>query len=161
MHAFRNKKPKLFGSATQAENTTGKNSDFFSGTSAVGVGKLGIQSPTTQVSTTVTTPSNSLVVVAGSCAISNAGTGPSHTVNIRILDGSTILKDGTITIGPTVDHLISILFIGIPLTGSRTYNVQVWTTTTANLVIERANIDVSHVQLTDTHDTKNINIISG
>lgn len=160
---FPNKKPKavLTGSATMAESTTASNTDINAGFTFDSRGELSIFSPgTNKLSQTITTPSNSLVVVAASAVIDSQSTG---NYLIRVLDGTTILKTTTVNIIDGTARTISVLFVGVPLSGSRTYNVQSWTTSAGGGLLGFITIDISHVQLTDTHaaSSKNKNIISG
>ena len=142
----------LSGTISQAENTTGEDADKFGGFAIFAGranGKIWPSGPgTNQSSVTVTTPADSLVVVAGFGAGWLPGSG-SGTMSVRVLDGSTTLKTATLSTGNTNDAELSVLFVGVPLSGSRTYNVQCWNTSGDALM--HTSIRVSHVQFTDTH----------
>jgi len=163
INTFPNKKPKLDGSATQVENTTGgtniNKTDFpLTQINRVNGKTWSFVSGINETSLGITTPPNSVVVVSASASGWLRGTG-NGTVFIRVLDGATILKTSSFAVSNTNDVLIDVLFIGVPLTGSRTYNMQCWNTNGDGLMY--VTLRVSHVQLTDTHTTKNTNIISG
>jgi len=163
---FPNKKPKatLTGSAIQSESIIGN----------ANVIKLGFGVPlnrvfgkvwptvpgTNEASVVVTTPSNSLVIIAGAGVgwLKNTGNG---TLSVRVLDGTTILKTANLAVGDDVDAMLDVLFVGVPNSGTRTYHVQCWNTNGDALMY--VTLSVSHVQLTDTHaaSSKNINIING
>lgn len=156
---------ELIGDATMAESTTGSTDSDKAGTS-VPSGKasgepMNAAAGTNEASVVVTTPANSLVVVTASMSSINDST-PADTHNIRVLDGSTTLKSASVLVGNNTDRLLSVLFVGIPLSGSRTYNVQTWSPGGGILLM--VTINVTHIQLTDTHagvGKKVNNIIKG
>jgi len=143
----------LTGDATQAESTNNSNNINKSGTAVDFNDAQGEFLPavagTNAISVTITTPADSLVVIAASASSVNLNA-PAKTLHVRILDGTTTLKSDSISVSSSSDGILTVLFIGVPLTGSRTYNVQVWTVTTSQLLLAVA-LNVSHVRLTDTH----------
>ncbi len=139
----------LTGDATLAESTTAANNVIKLGFTTTINGELAGTAPNTKLSQAVTTPADSLVVVAACAYYMNDG-GNTQTINIRVLDGAVILKSASRTIPANGENILSVLFVGIPLTGSRTYNVQAWITPSSRL-LAAVRIDISHVKLTDTH----------
>lgn len=152
---IKNKTPAatLSGTITQAEDTTGSDRDKFAGNNILAGRARGKNWPSSsggnQSSVTVTTPANSLVVVSGYGYGWLPGSG-SGTMNVRVLDGSTTLKTSTLATGNSTDVCLDVLFVGVPNSGSRTYNLQCWNTLGDSLM--GTGIRVSHVQFTDTHD---------
>lgn len=141
----------LTGSATQAQNTTNEVVSAKSGFTVVNdtVGEaMNTSSGGVEASVVVTTPSDSLVVIVANMFSVNDSAG-TDTHNIRILDGTTELASTSIGVGSNSSRLIPLLFVGVPLTGSRTYNVEAWSPGGGILV--SVSINVTHVQLTDTH----------
>ena len=145
---------KLTGTATQAESTTGNanvNKSGFSVSVNQVQGKLWpIVAGTNEASVVVTTPTDSLVVVAAS-AVGWLNVSGSGTMFVRVLDGTsaTILKTASLAVGGGTDAMLDVLFVGTPISGSRTYNVQCWNTN--GDVLMYVTLSVSHVQLDDTH----------
>ncbi len=166
---FANRKPTLTGSATLSEDTTGF--DTFAPNTAITqmtTGRFGnmqnFEEGINDTSVTVTTPTGDdvLVVVAGAAAMATAITGGGGTWFVRLLDGTTILK--TQAFSPVLtnerSYCMNALFVGVPLAGSRTYNLQTYKNDSDGVLYGVA-LRVSHVKLTDTQATKNINIIGG
>lgn len=146
-----NKTPlaNLTGDITQAASTnnditTKRTGTTFAVTAACKL--LPTSSGTNETSVGVTTPVDSLVCIGYSAEFGVGGTG---TFNIRILDGTTILQTESKSATANSYKLVQGLFVGIPLSGSRTYNIQCWGPS-SNCLLEVA-IYVNHVQYTDTH----------
>lgn len=152
MSAILNRTPSanLTGTISQAEDTTGNVTTKRTGTTfgaTATVKAIATSSGTNETSVVVTTPADSLVVIAYSCEFAVGSTG---TFNMRILDGSTTLQTKSAAHTATKYQLFNGLFVGIPNSGSRTYNIQCWGPSGSGLL--EVSIFVSHVQFTDTHD---------
>lgn len=151
---IKNKTPTadLIGDATQAVSTSAatsaNKSGFFANNNTVSGELTNGAAGTNELSQGVTTPSNSLVVVAASALYNSESTGSYH---VRVLDGSTTLKTTSVSITNGTTRTISVLFVGVPLSGARTYNVQCWDTAPGGGLLCWVTLDISHVQLTDTH----------
>jgi hypothetical protein len=140
----------LSGTATQAENTSDSVFTNKAGfTSSNATGKLiASTAGTNEASVTVTTPSNSSVIITATCYYDNDG-GTSETLNLRILDGTTTLESTSGSIGANTASGLTLVHVDTsPETGSRTYNAQAWAN---GGILFFVSLTVTHVQLTDTH----------
>jgi len=140
---------KLTGDITQAKstsnNTTVKRTGTTFGVTAV-VKVLATSAGTNEASVSITTPTDSLVVIAYSCEL---GVGGSGTFNMRILDGTDELQIKSESFTQTKYQLMQDLFVGTPKSGPRIYNIQVFGPSSNGLL--EVSIFVSHVQFDDTH----------
>jgi len=169
-----NARDRLDGANTQAvspcvisaEETTSFEKALHTGVNFTVSHKGLTTSPVTQLSETVTTPTDTDVklVLVGVAAVQNDG-GISETFHQRLLEGVTQIGSDTISVVSSQqrDSFPIIETIDNPTPGSNTYHLQVWGTPQGRLlhsteliaVFVRANIDTpASLTGSDTHTTK-------